>query len=942
MDSPTSASLRIASKRKGVSTDELYQSEVVEPSSSKRPVKRSRSSIGNSIDATQTFTPTNKRTRRLFTSAASTSDVESSDSKSVASSSPSGDDSSSVASSRNLTTPRKSTRATSLAISSAKAIRTTIQDDERISSITTGAKRLPNTHHRSISSGATSRKKATSSEVKPMDESMVLTSPAAHEKSNSQSTTLTVSSEHLKEPSSPKRTRSRQSYGGVNSAENDIICNKPQTTVQIPTDERPVRSESSEIIHVPDISRPNAASATEVPPIPTPPIATPPENQSIGQTNSSPNETINNAFSVMNHRLPKPSFLLLLVLIGATMLRQFFPTHSNYDDLSSSPATYLFAPLHHLNEWKGMHIGKRQYSDKTTNSVTESTTSSTITVVPTLSDEDQSEILSKLANLTNKSMSSLQAEILELQGLKIDLNDFVENFNISQHIDYTQIIPTASIHVIDSESQQMSLETISAGIVEIPVDLNLTWLQEYHENLSSWEEDFRSYKSKLMNTTIDDVEIVVNKVEIKLDDIMPIVTPAQEQVDALDIAINQEDTAFDHLRDALDTRLSDLENKAHSRKLPTLISSLVDNISSASSRLNEQLNVHCESIIDVEVMNGVESALEHFSVESGIDMNIDSLPVQAIPAFDERELDYLSTNRPKRTTQAHAAAERIVAVTTSNDLNDNNKNQEEIAQDLAYSYLENHAEDVDNQIVSSLESIFPPEKLIDNVWGVDFGVAPRGGRVVLPKKLSKIDGSELTSPCFQPGRQAHEHRNTVENQNFLTRIKSSTLSVIQSLNTGNCLVSPNIVNSHIPIRPGRCYPISGKSGSITLSAYAPINLHAITISHYVPIVSEGLPLLQSSKSAIKNFQLVGYSLDPSKYASATPVPLGSFSFNAYADEVDDKLSKVPSDNGFIVTQIFPVDKNFIHSVQIIFESNHGESNFSCVYRVQMLGDLATI
>jgi hypothetical protein len=634
------------------------------------------------------------------------------------------------------------------------------------------------------------------------------------------------------------------------------------------------------------------------------------------------------SFSIMNFRLPWVPFLLLASLLGVSLLRQLYPSN-RHNGLSSSPAIYLFAPLHHMNEWKGMHIGNNQDTSMENPSIENL---NRIVTVSSLSNEQHASIQRSLSNVTYNHVLDLENALIGLNEKSASFRKFFEDFNTSGNN-----LPNTSSDIISTEDRRTS-----NTFVEIPVQLELNWLQDLYHQIESAEEDLKDTHSLLeKNVTNSNLQLNTIKKEtpVDIDSSRLFDDQFAENLNKLENLINNDDDAvgLQSLKDAIEKDLLDLESKLGSLSVqPEVLKKLVANISSEA--FAEQIS---GEVLKLDSLRATKVALEEF-----LQINPDNSPT---PLFNEKELDSYFPNEMANNASynelyhdgSNGTATQPSQIEYKLNLSQLQE-QEIITQNIVYGSLEDNSEAIEETIRtvlgkvshahSSIKASGSPPRFSN--WGVDFAVGPRGGKVISPKRLSKINGLQLTSPCFE-FKQSDNPNN--EPHTFLDKLKVSTLSVFKTLHPENCKTSFNIINSYVPIRPGRCYAIAGHTGSISVSAYAPVHLRAIALSHYVE-------KSQPAATAIKDFTVMGYTIDPSKYNHAQAIILGSFTFDVNHNEKDLTQTSESAEDGAVVTQIFPLHdvESPIQTIQLQFTSNAGEEDFSCVYRLQMLGDLSML
>jgi len=208
--------------------------------------------------------------------------------------------------------------------------------------------------------------------------------------------------------------------------------------------------------------------------------------------------------------------------------------------------------------------------------------------------------------------------------------------------------------------------------------------------------------------------------------------------------------------------------------------------------------------------------------------------------------------------------------------------------------------------------------IFDRTWGVDYAVSPRGGKV-FPPKLRAADGSVLTSTPFVASSSA-----------------GMVSQVLHSTGLDSRAADPQSVVSHvIPPEPGHCYAFPGDNGNITVTLHSPVYVRRLGIYH-LPLTD----LFPGSESAApKEFLVVGWTEQPTVHGllpgmrraviAGTPYFLGNFVYRGDSDPL--QTFAVPN------AEALPP----LSAISFIVASNHGNSNFTCVYRIQVFGELAS-
>jgi hypothetical protein len=231
---------------------------------------------------------------------------------------------------------------------------------------------------------------------------------------------------------------------------------------------------------------------------------------------------------------------------------------------------------------------------------------------------------------------------------------------------------------------------------------------------------------------------------------------------------------------------------------------------------------------------------------------------------------------------------------------------------------------------------------------VDFALAPRGGRVVPPAAAfsSRASSSALTAPPYVP-----------------TLLNSVGL-------LGGYSSASVVISSSLPPALGDCYAFPGTSGNITILLAAPTVLHRIGL--YQKHQQVGKHGVEIEASAARAFSVFGWRSLPTHHhhhnhhvlgghkhqQQQTWVRLGgSFSMDAQQHGTQQRSSSSGSSAGSEgYFQLFSLKggegggkqeqeedssgRGAVQAVTVQFEDNFGSDEFTCVYRVQLLGEPA--
>ena len=228
------------------------------------------------------------------------------------------------------------------------------------------------------------------------------------------------------------------------------------------------------------------------------------------------------------------------------------------------------------------------------------------------------------------------------------------------------------------------------------------------------------------------------------------------------------------------------------------------------------------------------------------------------------------------------------------------------------------------------------EGTVDLSKFADYAVAPRGGKAFVhpsntPVSISKrsdiVTYYQLTTSPYKASAS------TISSLLFY-----SGMDMSQS--------EPNVVlNHHMPPALGHCYAFPGSVGNITVLLHSPVHVYGVGIYH-LPL-PDSMP--GSPDSAPKRIAVYGWATKPTvqgvlpgrkKVVTGEAHFLGEFVYARPTGEGDpvDALQK------FVVSRSSwdGVDDAIppLSAVTFAVLDNHGNSEFTCMYRLQVLGELS--
>jgi hypothetical protein len=205
---------------------------------------------------------------------------------------------------------------------------------------------------------------------------------------------------------------------------------------------------------------------------------------------------------------------------------------------------------------------------------------------------------------------------------------------------------------------------------------------------------------------------------------------------------------------------------------------------------------------------------------------------------------------------------------------------------------------------SGSASVATPEKYRHLI---DHAIAPRGGRVVTASKKAV---HHLTSPPYVP-------------------------SFLKSVGLLGGYEDPSVVISNsFPPDFGDCYAFPGASGNVTVLLPAPTVI--LRIGVYQRSEGEGAA---ETASAPRSFRVHGWPALPPELAPGKKHTfgrqIGSFPMGVFTLE---SLQQRGTFQQFALRGVGGGEPESVHAVTIEFTGNFGNEEFTCVYRVQLLGD----
>ena len=211
-------------------------------------------------------------------------------------------------------------------------------------------------------------------------------------------------------------------------------------------------------------------------------------------------------------------------------------------------------------------------------------------------------------------------------------------------------------------------------------------------------------------------------------------------------------------------------------------------------------------------------------------------------------------------------------------------------------------------------AIPPPSKFLFNL-GLDYAVWPRGGRVVLPGETAVLNGKAivLTSLPY------------ILSQGPLKRMRYQ-LRLDREGADETVLVSPYLGGSLKD--QYSCYSFAGSTGSATVMMHSTVKVSAVQIVYRPrPEGNSG------TASAPKNIQLIGWTGVPSSSQSSHSegIDLGTFTYDITDDEESEGLQTFTLSDS--------ADYPPLKAVTVSILSNYGESSYTSICRVKVIGQL---
>jgi SUN domain-containing protein 1/2 len=144
---------------------------------------------------------------------------------------------------------------------------------------------------------------------------------------------------------------------------------------------------------------------------------------------------------------------------------------------------------------------------------------------------------------------------------------------------------------------------------------------------------------------------------------------------------------------------------------------------------------------------------------------------------------------------------------------------------------------------------------------------------------------------------------------------------------------PMVVLSTAPVRVGGCYAMPGHTGQITIVLSQKVVVDSVEIVH----VPHDAALPWATTSAMRGLSIKGWKHPPreGERKVQTALNMGEFEF---APSADISANRASIDEG--VSQSFAISERTrlpVSAVTISFDSNHGNLDYTCVYRVRVHG-----
>lgn len=614
---------------------------------------------------------------------------------------------------------------------------------------------------------------------------------------------------------------------------------------------------------------------------------------------------------------PLLPYVFLASLLAVLVAKFLLLGEQSVLDVFYTPKQYLFAPLQHNQQWQGMHIGEKS-------------------------------ALSPKKKLQEVVTASLSDETLQ------QLNDSLKQLNIGIHSlrsDIEQVHRNVEmVDAFDVAERQVQVEVNVSSLYRnaTVLEMQMSWLEEFNQNLSAWEEEIQSATEGLEDNLAVDLQ----------------------RLDAAEIstASSSESSA-----DASSTLLEEVR-KLQEISTPTM----EEDLTTATTTLTEiDENLGTIAREAEQLLSGQDAFVQKLE-EVLTDVNNKSLllkgATQEIAITDE----WKATNTPIDSTErvvdllekefsalSASTLEVEEAIFAQQEQEGESDVHLEVSELDTFKSSKSESKSLDEQ-VQAIKNIFrqefekakfafeeflqlPDDEIIDEVFqedfasnieyfGEDFAVSPRGGRVLSHLRKHVATGDALTSPCFHP--EAHIDAAAEVENHWWNKVRKTIGSVVDKLpSRDKCRSSSKFVNSFLPLQHGNCYVMEGSQGIVTLSAFVPIKIKAVGISHYVSTNKEQE---MAEGCAMKDFELVAFDRDPSKQQPFGE-ELQSFSVGSFTFDFEDSShsqKSVLQTGGAEFSKLFPInEERHIQAIQLRINNNQGNQHFTCLYRVKLFGEL---
>jgi hypothetical protein len=152
--------------------------------------------------------------------------------------------------------------------------------------------------------------------------------------------------------------------------------------------------------------------------------------------------------------------------------------------------------------------------------------------------------------------------------------------------------------------------------------------------------------------------------------------------------------------------------------------------------------------------------------------------------------------------------------------------------------------------------------------------------------------------------------------------------------------SYDLISSRYPPTPGHCYAIPGSVGNITITFQAPVNIRQVGVYH-LPM---GDAVAGSERTSPQDFSVIGWVNKPSPSRSLlgheVGYHLGDFRYDSDNLLQPLQLFDVKRSDHTPSSSPYPASPSpypSFSSVTFLIRSNHGSPDFTCIYRLQVLG-----